>query len=148
MKEPFQASRLSLCEGGVRRRCSHSLKSYRRDNRVESELDRPVAMSEQLRLTCNSGLVLKNALLVLLHYGIGTERHRVISYYTVNEWGPLHISEKIRTKWRASSNERLQDSHRARRCRTRRGESAEGAKDKYKDTSGGPVKLWPLNSYD
>ena len=85
---------------------------------------------------------------VLPHYGIRTKRYKLISYYTVNEWELFDLEKdpdemenlfewagyKVHPAYEAVANDLVQQLKQLR--------------EKYKDTTGNPVKLWPTSSYD
>jgi arylsulfatase A-like enzyme len=85
---------------------------------------------------------------VLPHYGIRTERYKLISYYTVNEWELFDLQKdpdemenlfewggfKVHPGYEDVARDLVGQ--------------LKTLKDKYKDTTGAPVKFWPLNSYD
>lgn len=85
---------------------------------------------------------------VLPHYGIRTERYKLISYYTVNEWELFDLEKdpdemenlfewsgyKVHPGYQAIADDLVAQLKELR--------------EKYKDTTGLPVKLWPTSSYD
>jgi arylsulfatase A-like enzyme len=85
---------------------------------------------------------------VLPHYGIRTERYKLISYYTVNEWELFDLEKdpdemenlfgvsgyKIHPAYAQVVPDLLKQ--------------LEHLRDEYKDTTGLPVKLWPASIYD
>lgn len=85
---------------------------------------------------------------VFPHYGIRTERYKLISYYTVNEWELFDLEKdpdemeslfewsgyKVHPAYESVANDLVAQLKQLR--------------EKYKDTTGKPVKLWPTSSYD
>ena len=85
---------------------------------------------------------------VLPHYGIRTERYKLISYYTVNEWELFDLEKdpaemenlfewsgyKVNPAYEPVVNDLVGKLKQLRK--------------QYKDTTGKPVKLWPTSSYD
>lgn len=85
---------------------------------------------------------------VLPHYGIRTERYKLISYYTVNEWELFDLEKdpaemenlfewsgyKVNPAYEPVVNDLVGKLKQLR--------------EQYKDTTGKPVKLWPTSSYD
>lgn len=85
---------------------------------------------------------------VLPHYGIRTSRYKLISYYTVNQWELFDLEKdpdemenlfewsgyKVHPDYEAVASDLVNQLKQLR--------------EKYKDTTGKPVKLWPTNSYD
>jgi arylsulfatase A-like enzyme len=85
---------------------------------------------------------------VFPHYGLRTERYKLIYYYTVNEWELFDLEKdpdemenlfewsgyKVHPEY-ASILPSLVDELKALRW-------------SYKDDTGAPVKLWPVKSYD
>ena len=85
---------------------------------------------------------------VLPHYGVRTERYKLISYYTVNEWELFDLEKdpdemenlfdwagyKVHPEY-ASILPGLVEELKTLRAQ-------------YKDDTGSPVKLWPVRSYD
>ena len=85
---------------------------------------------------------------VLPHYGVRTSRYKLTHYYTVNEWELFDLEKdpdemESLFEW---SGFRVHPGY----------ESVlpglvgqlQGLRDQYKDTTGGPMKLWPTSSYD
>jgi arylsulfatase A-like enzyme len=85
---------------------------------------------------------------VLPHYGIRTNRYKLISYYTVNEWELFDLEKdpdemenlfewsgfKVHPAYESVANDLVTQLKQLR--------------EKYKDTTGADVKLWPTKSYD
>ena len=85
---------------------------------------------------------------VLPHYGIRTERYKLISYYTVNEWELFDLEKdpaemenlfewsgyKVNPAYEPVVNDLVGKLKQLRK--------------QYKDATGKPVKLWPASSYD
>lgn len=83
---------------------------------------------------------------VLPHYGIRTQRYKLISYYTVNEWELFDLEKdpdemenlfewgKVHPAYEAVADDLIQQLRQLR--------------EKYKDTTGKPVKQWPARGYD
>lgn len=85
---------------------------------------------------------------VFPHYGIRTERYKLISYYTVNEWELFDLEKdademeslmewsgyKVHSGYETIAHDLVGQ---LKQLRT-----------KYKDTTGSPVKMWPTDSYD
>lgn len=85
---------------------------------------------------------------VLPNYGIRTDRYKLISYYTVNEWELFDLEKdpdemenlfawsgyKVHPAYADVANELVTQ--------------LKGLREKYKDTTGEPVRLWPASSYD
>lgn len=85
---------------------------------------------------------------VLPHYGIRTQRYKLISYYTVNEWELFDLEKdpdemdslfhwsgyKVHPAYESVAKDLVGQLKQLR--------------EKYKDTTGKPVKLWPTATYD
>jgi arylsulfatase A-like enzyme len=85
---------------------------------------------------------------VLPHYGIRTKRHKLISYYTVNEWELFDLEKdpdemeslfawggnKVHPGYEAVANDLVGQLKQMR--------------EKYKDTTGIPVRTWAASAYD
>ena len=85
---------------------------------------------------------------VMPHYGIRTNRYKLISYYTVNEWELFDLEKdpdemenlfhwagyKVHPAYKSVADDLVGQLKQLRA--------------KYKDTTGAPVKLWPTSSYD
>ncbi len=85
---------------------------------------------------------------VFPHYGIRTERYKLISYYTVNEWELFDLAKdpdemenlfewagyKVHPAYESVTNNLVGQLKQLR--------------EQYKDSTGKPVKLWPTNSLD
>lgn len=85
---------------------------------------------------------------VVPHYGIRTEKYKLISYYTINEWELFDLEKdpdeieslfewsgyKVNPAYEDISQDLVKQLKQLR--------------SKYKDTTGKPVKLWPTSSYD
>jgi arylsulfatase A-like enzyme len=82
------------------------------------------------------------------HYGIRTDRYKLISYYTLNEWELFDLEKdpdemdslfewsgyKVHPGYEQVVKDLVPQLKQLR--------------EKYKDTTGAPVKLWPTSSYD
>ncbi len=82
------------------------------------------------------------------HYGIRTSRYKLISYYTVNQWELFDLEKdpdemeslfewsgyKVHPAYESVANDLVGQLKQIR--------------EKYKDTTGAPVKLWPTSTYD
>jgi arylsulfatase A-like enzyme len=85
---------------------------------------------------------------VLPHYGVRTDRYKLISYYTVNEWELFDLQkdpdemeslfEWSGYKVHPGYEEIVQDLV----------AQLKALREKYKDTTGRPVRLWPTDSYN
>jgi hypothetical protein len=85
---------------------------------------------------------------VLPHYGIRTERYKLISYYTVNEW-ELFDLEKDPDEMESLFAWSGYAVHPAYEAVVKDLVAQLAAlREKYKDNTGAPVKLWPTSSYD
>lgn len=85
---------------------------------------------------------------VLPHYGIRTERYKLISYYTINEW-ELFDLEKDPDEMENLFNWGGVSVHPAyQTVADDLVNQLKQLRDQYKDTTGRPVKLWPTSSYD
>jgi arylsulfatase A-like enzyme len=85
---------------------------------------------------------------VLPHYGIRTERYKLISYYTVNEWELFDLEkdpDEMESLF-AWSGYAVHPAYEAV-VKDLVGQLA-ALREKYKDNTGAPVKLWPTSSYD
>lgn len=85
---------------------------------------------------------------VVPHYGIRTDRYKLISYYTINEWELFDLKKdpdemeslfewsgyKVNPAYEPVAQDLVQKLKQMR--------------ERYKDTTGNPVKLWPTKSYD
>jgi arylsulfatase A-like enzyme len=85
---------------------------------------------------------------VLPHYGLRTERYKLIYYYTVNEWELFDLEKdpdemeslfdwagyKVHPGYEAVVPGLVSE--------------LKALREKYKDTTGEPVTLWPTSSYD
>lgn len=85
---------------------------------------------------------------VFPHYGIRTNRYKLINYYTANQWELFDLEKdpdemenlfewsgyKVNPKYQAVVDDLVNQ--------------LKGLREKYKDTTGGPVTLWPTSSYD
>ena len=85
---------------------------------------------------------------VLPHYGIRTERYKLINYYTVNEWELFDLEKdpdemeslmewsgyKVHPGYKEVAQDLVGQ--------------LKALREKYKDTTGNPVKMWPTRSYD
>ncbi|MGH9345579.1 MAG: sulfatase family protein [Terriglobia bacterium] len=85
---------------------------------------------------------------VLPHYGIRTSRYKLISYYTVNEWELFDLEKdpdemeslidwsgyKVHPAYQAVAEDLVNQ--------------LKALREKFKDTTGAPVKMWPTRSYD
>ncbi len=85
---------------------------------------------------------------VLPHYGIRTERYKLIYYYTVNEWELFDLAKdpdemeslfewagyKVHPDYESIVPDLVNQ--------------LEALREKYKDDTGLPVRMWPTSSYD
>ncbi|HUY80654.1 MAG TPA: sulfatase [Acidobacteriaceae bacterium] len=85
---------------------------------------------------------------VLPHYGIRTERYKLINYYTVNEWELFDLEKdpdemeslfewsgyKVHPGYEAVAQDLVGQ--------------LKALREKYKDTTGKPVHMWPTQTYD
>lgn len=82
------------------------------------------------------------------HYGIRTDRYKLISYYTVNEWELFDLEKdpdemESLFKW---GGYRVNPAY--EQTVQSLVEQLKQLRDSYKDTTGRPVKLWTTASYD
>lgn len=84
----------------------------------------------------------------LPHYGIRTDRYKLISYYTINEWELFDLEKdpdemenlfewggyKVHPAYEQVAQDLVGQLKQLR--------------ESYKDTTGKPVKMWPTSSYD
>lgn len=85
---------------------------------------------------------------VMPHYGIRTERYKLISYYTINEWELFDLEKdpdemESLFKW---SGYKVHPAY--EQVVPELVAQLKQLRESYKDTSGLPVKMWPLSSYD
>jgi arylsulfatase A-like enzyme len=85
---------------------------------------------------------------VFPHYGIRTERYKLISYYDVNEWELFDLEKdpdemENLFKW---SGFKVHPAYQS--VVTDLVSQLEHLRSEYKDTTGKPVRLWPTTSYD
>ncbi len=85
---------------------------------------------------------------VLPHYGVRTGRYKLIHYYTVNEWELFDLEKdpdemESLFEW---SGFRVHPGYES--ILPSLVTELQSLRDKYKDTTGGPIKLWPTASYD
>ncbi|MEO6829996.1 MAG: sulfatase [Acidobacteriaceae bacterium] len=85
---------------------------------------------------------------VMPHYGVRTERYKLISYYTINEWELFDLEKdpdemenlfewggyKVHPAYESVAKDLVGQLKQLR--------------EKYKDTTGNLVRLWPTSSYD
>lgn len=85
---------------------------------------------------------------VVPHYGIRTDRYKLINYYTINEWELFDLQKdpdemeslfdwggyKVNPEYKSVVPGLVEELKQFR--------------EKYKDTTGKPVRLWPTRSYD
>ncbi len=85
---------------------------------------------------------------VLPHYGIRTDRYKLISYYTVNEWELFDLEkdpDEMENLFKWAGYEVHPD------YKTIADDlvlQLKALRSKYKDTTGRPVRLWPTDSYN
>lgn len=85
---------------------------------------------------------------VFPHYGIRTQRHKLIYYYTVNEWELFDLEkdpDEMENLW-GWGGFKVHPGYEmvAKDLVTQ----LQQLREKYKDTTGAPVKVWPTASYD
>jgi arylsulfatase A-like enzyme len=85
---------------------------------------------------------------VLPHYGVRTERYKLISYYTVNEWELFDLKNDPDEmdnlfKWAGYS---IHPGYEA--IASDLADQLKQLREKYLDTTGAPVNLRPTSSYD
>lgn len=85
---------------------------------------------------------------VMPHYGVRTDRYKLIYFYTVNEWELFDLQKdpdemenlfqwsgyKVHPEYASVVPKLVQE--------------LTALREQYKDATGGPVKLWPTRSYD
>lgn len=85
---------------------------------------------------------------VLPNYGIRTDRYKLISYYTINEWEMFDLEKdpdemenlfedagvRVRPDYEQVAGDLVQQ--------------LKNLREKYEDTTGKPVRLWPARSYN
>jgi arylsulfatase A-like enzyme len=85
---------------------------------------------------------------VFPHYGIRTDRYKLICYYTVNEWELFDLAkdpDEMESLFKWSGYKVHPDYESVLPGLV---DQLESLRDKYQDTTGAPVKLWPTSSYD
>jgi arylsulfatase A-like enzyme len=85
---------------------------------------------------------------VFPHYGIRTDRYKLIHYYTVNEW-ELFDLEKDPDEMEnlfAWSGYKVHPAYES--ILPGLVSQLKQMREKYKDTTGSPVRLWPVSQYD
>ncbi|MGC2636433.1 MAG: sulfatase [Acidobacteriaceae bacterium] len=85
---------------------------------------------------------------VLPHYGIRTDRYKLIFYYTVNEWELFDIEKdpdemESLFEWSGFKVHPAYESVAADLVG-----QLKALRDKYRDDTGAPIKMWPTSSYD
>jgi arylsulfatase A-like enzyme len=85
---------------------------------------------------------------VFPHYGIRTDRYKLIYYYTVNEWELFDLEKdpdemENLMEW---SGFRVHPGYEA--ILPDLVNQLKDLRAKYKDDTGAPVKMWPTRSYD
>ena len=85
---------------------------------------------------------------VFPHYGIRTDRYKLIYYYTVNEWELFDLEKdpdemENLFEW---SGFKIHPDYAA--ILPGLVDQLKALRDKYKDTTGKPPVLWPTRSYD
>jgi hypothetical protein len=85
---------------------------------------------------------------VLPNYGIRTDRYKLISYYTANEWELFDLKKdpdemESLFKWNgyAIHPDYKKVAHNLVK-------ELKQLRQKYKDNTGRPVRLWPTSSYE
>jgi len=82
------------------------------------------------------------------HYGVRTDRYKLINYYTINEW-ELFDLEKDPDEMESLFEWSGYKVHPAYESITQDlVKKLKQLREQYKDTTGKPVKLWPTESYD
>lgn len=85
---------------------------------------------------------------VVPHYGVRTDRYKLINYYTINEW-ELFDLEKDPDEMESLFEWSGYKVHPAYESITQDlVNKLKQLRGQYKDTTGKPVKLWPTKSYD
>jgi arylsulfatase A-like enzyme len=85
---------------------------------------------------------------VLPHYGIRTERYKLIYYYTVNEWDLFDLEndpDEMENLFFWSGVKIHPDYETILPGLV---DQLKGLRTKYNDTTGNPVVMWPLKDYD
>ena len=85
---------------------------------------------------------------VFPHYGVRTERYKLIYYYTVNEWELFDLQkdpDEMESLFRWSGYE-VHPQYAS--IVPGLVEQLKTLRQKYKDDTGRPVRLWPTSSYD
>ncbi len=85
---------------------------------------------------------------VVPHYGIRTDRYKLINYYTINEWELFDLQkdpDEMENLFEWSGYRVHPDYVDVTADLVER---LKNLRDQYKDTTGKPVKLWPTSSYD
>jgi arylsulfatase A-like enzyme len=85
---------------------------------------------------------------VVPHYGIRTERYKLISYYTINEWELFDLEkdpDEMENLFEWSGYKVHPDYEPVVQDLVKK---LGDLREKFKDTTGNPVKLWPTSSYD
>ncbi|HWA93982.1 MAG TPA: sulfatase [Terracidiphilus sp.] len=85
---------------------------------------------------------------VLPHYGIRTDRYKLISYYTVNEWELFDLEKDPDEMENLFEWEGYKVHPEYESIVPGLVSQLKELREKYKDTTGAPVKLWPTSSYD
>jgi arylsulfatase A-like enzyme len=85
---------------------------------------------------------------VFPHYGIRTEKYKLIHYYTVNEWELFDLEkdpDEMENLWEWSGFKVHPGYENIAKDLVAQ---LQQLREKYKDTTGAPIKVWPLSSYD
>jgi arylsulfatase A-like enzyme len=85
---------------------------------------------------------------VLPHYGIRTDRYKLISYYTINEWELFDLEKDPDEMDNLLLMEGMKITPGYEEVVKDLVEKLKEIRSKYKDETGNPVKFWPLNAYN
>ncbi len=85
---------------------------------------------------------------VLPHYGIRTERYKLISYYTINEWELFDMLKDPDEMDNLLLMEGMKITPGYEDVVKDLVEKLKDIRSKYKDETGEPVKFWPINTYN
>jgi arylsulfatase A-like enzyme len=85
---------------------------------------------------------------VFPHYGLRTDRYKLIHYYTVNEWELFDLDKdpdemENLFEW---SGYKIHPEYES--ILPGLVSQLKDLREKYKDTTGGPMRMWPTSSYD
>jgi len=85
---------------------------------------------------------------VLPHYGIRTDRYKLISYYTINEWELFDLEKDPDEMDNLLLMEGMKITPGYEDVVKDLVEKLKDIRSKFKDDTGNPVKFWPMNSYN